>query len=463
MGQANESSLKSFRDFMERHKKEIMEDYYTFLSFPSVSSEPQYQQDVLGCADWLAQFLKDLDFTVEYWISSHHPVIFATHCKAGPHKPTLLIYNHYDVQPVDPLEEWLSPPFQPTIKNGDVYARGAQDNKGQCMYVLQAIKLYLKLHGSLPLNIKLCIEGEEEMGSAGLSQLLKTKKEELQADYLAIVDLGLRDPKVPAVTLGIRGLVTMDVEVIGSKVDLHSGSHGGIVPNPIHALIQLLASLRDEKGKITVPGFYDKIIEMPLEERGKVSFNFNVDEYQKTTGAYPAGGEKAFTALERAWIRPTLEINGIHGGYTGKGFKTVIPAKASAKISCRLVPNQDPQHIGELVANYLKNNPPLGVEVKVNVHPGGGKAVRANATAKIVEAFSRAFSEVFDMPCEFIFEGASIPIVTELSETCGGEVILIGLGLTTDQIHAPNEHFSVKRIEKGILIMGRAFELLAGN
>jgi acetylornithine deacetylase/succinyl-diaminopimelate desuccinylase-like protein len=461
MDTSQETNLPIIKSLIEKNRDQILEDYYTFLSFSSISSESEFKQQVLDCADWLKDYLEEMGFKVELWPTSNHPIIYASYLEAGPSKPTLLIYNHYDVQPVDPLSEWSSPPFKPTLREGEVYARGAQDNKGQCFYVLQALKLMLKQNGSLPINVKLCIEGEEEMGSAGLSQILKKRPKELQTDFLAIVDLGLRDAQVPAVTLGIRGLVTMDVEVKGANIDLHSGSHGGIVPNPIHILVEMLSNLRNDKGKITIPGFYDQVLDMPLEERSKVSFNFDLTDYQKTTGAYPVGGEKEFSALERAWIRPTLEINGIYGGYTGSGFKTVIPAKAWAKISCRLVPNQDPHQIGELVANYLRANAPQGVQITINTHPGIGKAVRANASAKIVTAFSKAFEEVFGVPCEFIFEGASIPIVTELAEVCGGEVILIGLGLPGDQIHAPNEHFGLDRIEKGILIIARGLELLA--
>lgn len=282
------------------------------------------------------------------------------------------------------------------------------------------------------------------------------KKAQLQADFLAVVDTGLHHPNIPAITLGMRGIVTFDVEVEGSKVDLHSGSHGGIVPNPIHALINLLASLHDSQGKITIPGFYDQVEELSLEERGLISFQFDPIEYEEQTGASPTGGEKNFSALERAWIRPTLEINGIHGGYTGKGFKTVIPAKAFAKISCRLVPNQKPAEIGELVSAYLRKNAPSGVQVTVHVHPGQGEACRASPTAPIIQCFSKAFEEVFRVPCQFIFGGGSIPITTELAKSCGGEVILLGLGLDTDQIHAPNEHFGIDRIEKGILVFARA-------
>jgi acetylornithine deacetylase/succinyl-diaminopimelate desuccinylase-like protein len=455
-----QTSLLAMREWIDKHRTQWLEDYYTFLRFPSVSSEPQYKQSVLDCAQWLVHYLKKLDFEVESWPTTGHPVIFASCMKAGQDKPTLLIYHHYDVQPADPLEEWLSPPFNPTLRNGEIYARGAQDNKGQCFYVLQALKLLQQQAHSFPLNIKLCIEGEEEVGSPGLASVLAQKKEQFRADYVAIVDLGLRKAKIPAITLGLRGIITMDVEVQGSDTDLHSGYHGGIAFNPIHALVQLLAGLRDDKGRITIPCFYKDVIDMPLEERSHVSFHFDLQEYQQQTGAFPTGGETEYSVLERAWIRPTLEINGIHGGYTGTGFKTVIPAKAYAKISCRLVPDQEPEELAELIAAYLKKNAPPGIHVSVHVHPGQGKSVRISPDAEVVRAFAKAFEEVFDAPCEFIFEGASIPIVPELAEACGGDTILLGLGLSTDLIHAPNEHFGLDRIEKGILIIARAIELL---
>jgi acetylornithine deacetylase/succinyl-diaminopimelate desuccinylase-like protein len=454
-------SLTAMQQWIEKKRSQWLEEFMTFLKFPSISSEPQFKQSVLECAEWLSHYLKDLHFEVESWPTDGYPVIFASNMQAGPHKPTLLIYNHYDVQPADPLEEWLSPPFQPSLRNGQIFARGAQDNKGQCFYVLQALRLLHDQLGSLPINIKLCIEGEEEIGSAGLAQVLIHKKEQLKADYVAIVDLGLRKANIPALTLGIRGIVTMDIEVQGSHTDLHSGTHGGIVPNPIHALVKLLASLRDDQGQITVPRFYKDVRDISLEERAHVSFQFDLNEYQQQTGAFPIGGEIEYSVLERAWIRPTLEINGIQGGYTGKGFKTVIPAKASAKLSCRLVPDQQPAEIGGLIAKFLKENAPPGVHITVHVHPGQGRAVRISPNAGVVRAFAKAFEEVFAAPCEFIFEGASIPIVPELAEACGGDTILLGLGLTTDQIHAPNEHFGLDRLEKGMLIMARAIQLLA--
>jgi len=454
-----DSLLLSLERLIDQNRDQWLKEYKKFLSFASISSEAESKPAMQACIDWLVDYLKQMNFHVELWPTTGHPVIFASNNRAGTKQPTLLIYNHYDVQPVDPLGEWNSPPFEPTIREGDIYARGAQDNKGQCFYVLQALKLLQEQTGTLPINIKLCIEGEEEIGSHGLGGILKNKKSELKADYLAIVDLGLDDPHIPAITLGTRGMVSMDVEVCTATTDVHSGYHGGIILNPIQILVHLLDSLKDKNGRITIPGFYDQAETMSDEERALVSFQFNAVEYHRITGGYPYGGEKDYTALERSWIRPTLEINGINGGYTGSGFKTVIPAKSYAKISCRLVPHQDPRYIGELVAKYFKDNAPTGAEITVHIHPGQGKAVRISPTAHVVKVFAKAYEAVFGIPCQYILQGASIPIVPELQETCEAEVVLLGLGLMTDQIHAPNEHFGLDRIKKGILIMAQAMDL----
>lgn len=454
------TTTEDLKKLYKLHEKEILQDYFTFLRFPSVSTESTHKPQVLACADWLATYLKKMGLEVQKWETSGHPTIFASYMKAGPDKPTLLLYNHYDVQPVDPVAEWKSPPFEPTIRNGEVYARGAQDNKGQCFYTIQAVKLMLEQEGTLPVNLKWIIEGEEEAGSAGLDGILNERRKELQADYLAIIDVGLRGPDKPSVTLGVRGLFTMDVEVQGSNTDLHSGCHGGLVYNPIHALVELLSSLRDKEGKIAVPGFYNDLVELTEKEKKQISWEFDETAYEKMFDSKITGGEKAYTPQERNWIRPTLEINGIFGGYTGTGFKTVIPAKAHAKISCRLVPNQDPQKIGRLVAQFLESRAPEGTKVCVKVH-GGGISVQANPSSKIVKAFSKAFQEVFSKPCECIYEGASIPIVAKLASISKSELILVGLGLADDQIHAPNEHFGVDRMEKGFLVISRMLHLLA--
>ncbi len=454
------STLEKLKAHYKKNEKEILRDFFTFLKFQSISSESDYNTETANCAEWVGSYLKKIGFTVELWPTDKHPVIFASNLHAGLEKPTLLIYNHYDVQPVDPVDLWTSPPFEPTIREGQVYARGAQDNKGQCFYTLQALKALIELDGKLPINIKLCIEGEEECGSQGLASILEAKKEELKADYLAIIDLGMRSLAEPSLTLGIRGILTMDVEVQGATRDAHSGCNGGLLYNPNHALVEILSKLRDSEGKITVPGFYDDIIPLSNTERKEISWTFDAKDFQKAMGASPTGGERKFQHLERNWIRPTLEINGISGGYTGTGFKTVIPAKASAKISCRLVPGQQPKKVGQLVADFLEKNAPEGIGISVELHPGG-TAVRSKSDSKIVKAFSQAYTEVFNYPCSFILEGASIPIVTQLTHACGADVVLAGLGLQEDCIHAPDEHFGLDRIELGYLTIARTLELLS--
>lgn len=457
------TSMQKLKEQWIQMKESALKEFFTFLRFKSVSADPQYKAEVLACAGWLSDYIKKMGFeNVERWETQGYPVIYASSLDAGPDKPTLLIYNHYDVQPVDPVSEWNSAPFEPVVREGEIYARGAQDNKGQCFYVLQALKNLFSVHKKLPINIKLCIEGEEESGSRGLSKLLKDPRlqNKLQADFLAIVDMGIPQKETPAVTLGVRGLVTMEVRVQGSYTDLHSGSHGGIVYNPLHALVQMLSTLRDKEGRITIPGFYKDIVEMTPAEKEKISLDFNEKEYFDMFGASPLGGEKKYTPLERAWNRPTFEINGITGGYGGSGFKTVIPAKAMAKVSCRLVPSQDPEIIGKLVSDHLKTIAPPGIKVDVEVFHGMGKAIRANPDSRIVKAFSQAYEELFHKPCKQILDGGSIPIITQLAEASQSEVILLGFGLPDDQIHAPNEHFGEDRLEKGFLVISRAIELL---
>ncbi len=456
-----ETNLEKLKSIYHKNAPQALHEFLKFLSIQSISTEAEYKPEVERCAQWLKTYIEDMGLSCEIWPTSGHPALFAEWKHADPTKPTLLIYNHYDVQPVAPLEEWVSPPFEPTIRDGNVYARGAQDNKGQCFYVLQALKLLFEKDGTLPMNIKLCIEGEEECGSRGLSEILSARKAQLKANYLAIVDLGIKGPSQPSLTLGIRGIVAMDVEVVGSHTDLHSGQHGGIAYNPIHAIIETLAKLRDANGKVTVPGFYDAVVELSPQERQQLALDFDASEYERLHGIIPVGGEKNLSPLERNWLRPTIEINGIYGGYSGTGFKTVIPAKAGAKVSCRLVSNQDPVTIGKQVATFIEANAPEGVQLKVKVHSGGGKAVNTQASSTISKAFANAFEEVFQKSCEFISAGGSIPIVTELATACEGQTVLVGLGLDTDQIHAPNEHFSIDRLEKGALILARAIEMLA--
>ncbi len=438
---------------------ELLDDYLTFLTFKTISADKSLQSEMEKAALWLKEKLEESSLDVEIWQTEGPPVVFAKNLKAGPDKPTILIYNHYDVQPVDPLELWKSPPFTPTIENDLVFARGAQDNKGQCLYTIKAVKEFLK-NNPKNVNIKLIIEGEEESASHELSKLLPQKKEALQADTLAIVDLSLKNEERPAITLGVRGILTCDVVITGSHTDLHSGQHGGIAYNPLHALVEILSHLRDKEGRVMVPHFYDDVIPLKEEERKLLALDFDENEYMALFGAVANGGEKAFSPGERVGARPTLEINGLSGGYSGEGFKTVIPAKAFAKLSCRLVEKQDPKKIGESLKKFLIQLTPPGLGIDIKIHEGCGKAIRANPNSRGALAFKRAFEKVFQKPCESLLQGGSIPIVSELAEISGAEVILLGLGLPGDQIHAPNEHFSISRLKKGFSVIVEALKNL---
>jgi acetylornithine deacetylase/succinyl-diaminopimelate desuccinylase-like protein len=453
------TSIDTLKALYEKEKESHLNDYFTFLKFKSIATDPVFKKDVEQCANWLENYLKESGLQVEKWDTGRAPVIFASDLRAGEDKETLLIYCHYDVQPVDPLHEWTTPPFEPQIRDGEVFARGASDNKGQCFYTILALKALLKMHKQLPVNIKFLIEGEEESGSVGLSQILDSKKEALKADYLVIVDSGIGNMQTPAITLGARGIVALQMSLQEAKFDLHSGSLGGIAYNPNRALVKMLSQLHDDEGKVTVPGFYDAVIPLSVEEKEAISFDFDHTNHQHMFGFQPSGMEKGVSPHEAAWTRPTLEINGMWGGYTGAGFKTVIPAKAFAKISCRLVPNQEPETILKQVQDYLKQLTPPGMQLEVQIIAGHGKGFRTTPHSRIVKLMSESYSQVFGKPCKNILIGGSIPISVQLSEAAGAEMVLVGLGLPDDHIHAPNEHFGLERLEKGFLTICRAIEL----
>lgn len=435
--------------------EQIHRDYFEFLSFPSVSTEPDHAHDVLACKEWLEAKLKQIGLTVETWETEGYPTLFAEDLRAGPDKPTLLLYNHYDVQPVDPLEEWISPPFEPTVRDGQVYARGASDNKGQCFYVWLGLRFLYEKYGKLPINVKWVIEGEEESGSHGLGQLMQQKRDRLQADHLALVDVDMRDANTPTVVLGCRGIVTFELEAIGSKGDLHSGLMGGIAYNPLHAVVEVLSQLHDQKGKVTIPGFYDGIEAMSEEERELIDFSFDQAACRKSFSVEATGGEQEYSPNERAWIRPTLEINGIGGGYFKEGFKTVIPAKVIAKISCRLVPGQDPRAIQEKVIHFIQEKSPTGVEIKVKALHGNGRGYRADANAPVTQAAASAYESVFGKPCIRVLSGGSLPIIHELAEASGADTVGMGVALPDDAIHAPNEHFGLDRLKQGCCLIAQ--------
>ena len=454
------SSIDYFYQYFDANKQQLLDDLFQFLRFESISTDPCHAKDIRSCAEWLCRYLEPLGFRTSLWETPQHPTVFA-HCEsAGPDKPTVLIYGHYDVQPVDPLNLWKSPPFDPVIKDGEIFGRGANDDKGQVFYVFTAIRALLQQRQKLPVNIKLCIEGDEECGSPGLSQILADRAAELAADYLYIVDLGLQSPGIPAITLGCRGMISMTLTLYGANTDLHSGEHGGIVCNPNHVMVDVLSKLHDQQGKITVPGFYEDLVPITDEERNTLSFDFDVRQYQQTFGVDPASGEQEFSPLESAWIRPTLEINGISGGYSGAGFKTVIPAQAMAKISCRLVPNQNPNRIGILVGDYLRSLMPETIRFSLTIHNGASTALRTRIDTRAAKAAAEAFSEVFSVPCQYTLAGGTIPVAAQLAAYSGAETVMIGYGLPDDNLHAPNEHFGIDRMRKGTATIGRILEIL---
>lgn len=447
-----ETTLQWFKDHFRKHHSSIQDEYIEFLRFSSISADPTMRPQLRACANWIADQLKASGCSVELWNSDDAPIVFGSIRSSNPTAPTVLIYNHYDVQPVDPIDEWDSNPFEPKIEGETVFARGAQDNKGQCLYVLRALQA-LKEFGDLPCHLKFVIEGEEENGSAALINLLPLKQKHLQADYGLVIDAGIRRRDTPAINLGTRGLISLTVTVTGTKHDLHSGLQGGLAYNPLHALVAILSSLRNPDGSIAVPGFYDSVKTPTPSELEHISLAFDEAEWKKEFGQTPTGGETALPPLVRNWLRPTLEINGVHGGYGGKGSKTVIPREALAKISCRLVPDQDPTTIAKLVKACILSRAPQGVSVDVLIHEGGGNATRAYDTTPAFLALEQAMIKVWGKKPERIFDGASIPIISLLGKASGAEVVTWGVGLDTDQIHAPNERFDFSRMEKGFLTL----------
>lgn len=454
------SSLHQLKQWFAQHRDSIREEYFSFLRFQSISADPAFASDVRSCAKWLLDYLiHQVQMKAEWVETEGHPLIFAEDLRAGPDALTVLIYGHYDVQPVDPLELWDSDPFEPTIRNGKVYARGAVDDKGQIFFALLAVRAWRELNRDLPINLKFCIEGEEESSNLGLSKSLPSLKQKLQADFLLVVDFDQFDEETAAISLGARGLCAFQVTLTGSKSDLHSGMHGGMAYNPNRALVELLAHVWDEKGRVQIPGFYEDVLELSEEEKNRLDFRFDEEEYCQEFGVGVLGGEKGLSLAEKNTLRPTFEINGISGGYTGAGLKTVIPSCATAKISCRLVPDQNPALVGERVTTFLTSKVPQGMRIEVTAM-GGEAAFRSSPENRLARAVAQAAAEVTGRPCKKILSGGSIPIVASMIRLLGTEVVGMGYGLPTDNIHAPNEHFDMNRFEKGFLTVARTLELV---
>lgn len=454
--------LHHLQEWTRRHQRLIQEDYFHFLRFRTISADPSCREEMSRCAEWLVAYLERLGFSARMIPTSGAPLVYAEEMTAGPNCPVLLIYGHYDVQPVDPIELWKSDPFMPELREGNVYARGANDDKGQILFAILAMRLWKELGHSLPVNVKFCIEGEEESSSTGLSQLLPSMKDVLRADDLLVVDCGMLDETTPAVTLGGRGILTLDVTLTGSSRDLHSGLLGGIAYNPNRALVELLAQLWDEKGRVAIPGFYEAVSACSAADREAFTFRQNREDYRREFGITAFGGEEGLSLQEAKWFRPTIEINGMTGGYVGQGFKTVIPATAYAKISCRLVPNQDPEDIERKLIAFLTARVKQGIQIGC-VPLGRGAAFRGDPHSHGVHALHRAYFDVTGCDACNILSGGSIPIVADLASVSQAKVVGMGYGLPGDGIHAPNEHFGWDRFEKGIWTVAKMIEGLAAH
>lgn len=436
--------------FLESNKDRYLRELKDYLAIPSISSQANHSADMRRCAEWTAEQMRIIGMNnVQIMVTPGHPVVFGEWLGA-PGKPTILFYGHYDVQPVDPVNLWTSPPFEATIREGNLFARGAADDKGQVFIHLKAIEAYMKNVGSLPLNIKLLIEGEEEVGSAHLDSFVKEHKDLLNADLVLISDSSMFAKGVPSVCYGLRGLAYMEVEVTGPNSDLHSGSFGGSVHNPIQALSEMIASLHDKNGKITVKGFYNRVRPLLKAERNAYKkLPWNDKKYAKQLGLKQLYGEKGFTTLERLWARPTLECNGIWGGYTGEGAKTVLPAKAFAKISMRLVPDQTSNEAANLFEKQIKQIAPKTVTVQVRTLHGGEAAITP-INSPGVQAAVAALEKGFGNKPLYQREGGSIPIVVQFKKILGLDTVLLGFGLPDENAHAPNEFINLDNFFGGM-------------
>jgi acetylornithine deacetylase/succinyl-diaminopimelate desuccinylase-like protein len=447
--------MNGTQSYIKDNKEKFLNELIDLLKIPSVSADPAFSKDVHLTAEKVASFLKEAGADqVEICQTAGYPVVYGEKI-IDPALPTVLVYGHYDVQPADPIELWTNPAFEPVIKTteihpeGAIFARGSCDDKGQMFMHLKAFEAMMKA-GELPCNAKFMIEGEEEVGSSNLAIFVNENKERLKADIILVSDTGMLANDVPSITTGLRGLSYVEVEVTGPNRDLHSGLYGGCVANPINILAQMIASLHDENNHITIPEFYDKVVELSDEERAEMAkAPFNVEDYKKSIDLADIHGEKGYSTMERGSIRPTLDVNGIWGGYTGEGAKTVIASKAYAKISMRLVPNQTPEEITELFKKHFINIAPPSVRVKVTPHHGGEAAVTPIDSIGYAAA-SKAYETTFNKKPIPVRSGGSIPIVAMFEKVLGLKTVLMGFGLDSDAIHSPNEHYGLFNFYRGI-------------
>jgi len=453
-GQGAASDLKQF---LSSNQSRIEQELFDFLRIPSVSAKSEHNADTKRAAEWVKASLDKIGIPAKIYQTAGHPIVVGE-WRNAPGAPTVLIYGHYDVQPAEPLELWTSPPFEPTVRDGNLFARGSVDDKGQLFLHIKALEAHLASRGKLPVNVVVIAEGEEEVGSDHLADFVQKQKKLLAADSVVISDSAMFAPGLPSLLSSLRGLAYFEINVQGPKGDLHSGSYGGAIVNPAMALARILATFHDKDGHIAIPGFYDKVRVWPAAIRKQMrSLPFDDKTMMKETAVDALGGEKGYTTLEKLWTRPTCEVNGMLSGYTGEGAKTVLPAKAMAKVSCRLVPDQDPQEIEKLMKAHVAKVAPKGVKVDVR-HLHGGRPWRAELDGPIFDAARAALRSAFGKEPVITGEGGSIPVVGDFERILGAPVLLVGFGLPGENAHAPDEWMSVENFRKGTLAMAAMWD-----
>ncbi len=438
-------------DFARSHQDEFLEELRDFLRIPSISTQAEHASEVRRAADWLRDRLLEAGFPLAEVVDTPgHPVVYAEWLAADPDAPTVLVYGHYDVQPPDPVELWDTPPFEPTVVGDDLYARGASDDKGQLYAHVKAAQAYHETRGAPPINVKGIFEGEEECGSPSLEPFIREHAERLDADVGLVSDTGMLGKETPSIVYGLRGLAYVEVEVTGPDHDLHSGIYGGAVLNPLNALSAMVAQLHEADGRIAVPGFYDAVRELSAEERAEFeAVPFDRETWLEEAGVTTDWGEAGYSILERTWARPTLDVNGMWGGYTEPGAKTVLPSKAFAKISMRLVPDQDPERIADLFCDYFTGLAPRGLDVDLQaLH--GAQPVLVDRESAAMQAAARAYAQAFGKEPVLVRGGGSIPVVATLQSVLGLDTVLMGFGLPDDRLHSPNEKFHLPNFYRGI-------------